>query len=273
MLVFILFSGTKNSIAILEEKIQYNQYIKIQDKPLGKNFDFLKQCGIIQIRDIIDKKGLMSKTNIKVKYACHIPILTYNSIISALPMKWQDKIKIKKPLSTINHNINHNNKNVSRLQSRGIYEYMTFASSMPSVVDKWVEYYPFLINLDWKKIFILQGIACNEYKLQCLQYSILHRYFYCNYNLHLWQLVDSPDCDYCHVVDNIEHFFFYCKTVHNIWNCIKRLIVQCFQINIKVTVLEVLLGIPCEKYTALHLINCIFLYAKWYIYQKKKGKI
>ena len=142
---------------------------------------------------------------------------------------------------------------------------------MPSVVDKWVEYYPFLINLDWKKIFKLPGIACNEYKLQSLQYSILHRYFQCNYNLHMWQLVDSPNCEYCHVVDNIEYFFFYCESVHNIWNCIKRLNIQCFQININVTVLEVLLGIPCEKYTALHLINFIFLHVKWYMYQTKKG--
>ena len=86
----------KNHIEILEEKIQYNQYIKIQDKPLGKNFDFLKQCGIIHISDIVDEKGLMSKTNIEVKYGCHIPILTYNSIISALPIKWKDKIKTNK---------------------------------------------------------------------------------------------------------------------------------------------------------------------------------
>ena len=144
----------KNYIEILEEKIQYNQYIKIQDKSLGKNFDFLKQCGIIHIRDIVDEKGLMSKTNIEVKYGCHIPILTYNSIISALPIKWKDKIKTnKKALSTINYDIKHIHKNVSRLQTRDIYEYRTFSSSMPSVVDKWVEYYPFLINLDWKKIF------------------------------------------------------------------------------------------------------------------------
>ena len=93
---------------------------------------------------------------------------------------------------------------------------MTFLSSMPSVVGKWVEYYPFLINLNWKKIFKLPFIACNEYNLQSLQYFFLHRYFYCNYNLHLWQLVDSPDCENCHVVDNIEQFFFYCETVHNI---------------------------------------------------------
>ena len=126
----------KNYIEILEEKIQYNQYIKIQGKPLGKNFDFLKQCGIIHTRDIVDEKGLMSKTNIEVKYGCHIPILTYNSIISALPIKWKDKIKTnKKPLSTINYDIKHIHKNVSRLQSRDIND-MTFSSSMPSVVDK-----------------------------------------------------------------------------------------------------------------------------------------
>ena len=129
-----------------------------------------------------DEKGL-SKTNIEVKYGCHIPILTYNSIISALPIKWKDKIKTnKKPLSTINYDIKHIHKNVSRLQTRDIYEYMTFSSSMPSVVDKWVEYYPFLINFDWTKIFKLPGIACNECKLQSLQYSILHRYFYCNHS-------------------------------------------------------------------------------------------
>ena len=82
----------KNYKEILEEKIQYNQYIKIQDKPLGKNLDFLKQCGIIHIRDIVDEKGLMSKTKKEVKNGCHLPILTYNSIISALPIKWKDKI-------------------------------------------------------------------------------------------------------------------------------------------------------------------------------------
>ena len=67
--------------------------------------------------------------------------------------------------------------------------------------------------------------------------------------------MDSPDCDYCHVVDNIEHFFFYCETVHNIWNCIKRLIVQCFQFNIKVTVLEVVTPTLNIKYSKLQCVN------------------
>ena len=110
----ILGQVLRIAIEILEEKIQYNQYIKIHDKPLGKKFDFLKQCGIIHIRDIGDEKGLMSKTNIEVKYGCHLPILTYNSIISALPIKWKDKIKTnKKQLRTINYDIKHMHKNVS----------------------------------------------------------------------------------------------------------------------------------------------------------------
>ena len=137
-----------------EQKIQYRQYVKIQDKHLGTNFDFLKQCGIIHIRDIVDEKGLISKTYIEVKYGCHISILMYNSFTSALPTKWKVKIKTNKPLRTINHEIKYIPKNISHLQSRDIYEYMTFSSSMPSVVDKWVEYYPFLINLDWIYLFI-----------------------------------------------------------------------------------------------------------------------
>ena len=41
----------------------------------------------------------------ELKYGCHIPILTYNSVISALLLKWKNKIK-----STINDDKIHMHK-------------------------------------------------------------------------------------------------------------------------------------------------------------------
>ena len=47
---------------------------------------------------------------------------------------------------------------------------------------------------------------------------------------------------------------------------VKELTFEAFQIKLDCTVLEILLGIPCEKNTVMCAINFVILYAKRYIY-------
>ena len=47
--------------------------------------------------------------------------------------------------------------------------------------------------------------------LQSLQFKIIHRYFPCNYRLHLWNIVEDSKCTYCNIVDTLNHYFAECQ--------------------------------------------------------------
>ena len=66
-------------------------------------------------------------------------------------------------------------------------------------------------------------------------------------------------CQSCNLTDSIEHFFFYCDCVQNLWNVDKILSKKIFNLHFDCTVLEVL-GIPCQRNSALHLLNLIMLF-------------
>ena len=141
--------------------------------------------------------------------------------------------------------------------------------STPRAQNKWVEYYRFMNKFNWSKIYLLPAKV--DLKLQSLQFSIIHRYTACNYNLNLWNIIKSPMCQSCNLTDSIEHFFFYCDYVHSLWNVVKILSKKVLNLHFNCTVLEVLLGIPCQRNSALHLLNLIMLLTKQFIYLSKKN--
>ena len=118
--------------------------------------------------------------------------------------------------------------------------------STPPAQNKWVEYYPFMDKFNWSKIYLLPAKVTNNLKIQSLQFSIIHRYTVCNYNQNLWNIIKSPMCQSCNSTDPIEHFFFYCDCVQSLWNVVKILSKKVLNLHFNCSVLEVLLGIPCQ---------------------------
>ena len=107
-------------------------------------------------------------------------------------------------------------------------------------------------------------------KLRSLQYSIVHRFFCCKYNLHLWNIVECPDCLYCNQVDTLEHYFYYCEQSRGMWKQVEKIAYCALGLKINFAVLEVLLGIPCKKYTPHHIMNLLILFTKQFIYSQKR---
>ena len=112
----------------------------------------------------------------------------------------------------------------------------------------------------------------NDLKLQSLQFCIIHRYTVCNYNLNLWNMIKSPMCQSCNLTDSIQYFFFYCDCVQNLWNAVKILSKKVLNLHFDCTVLKVLLGIPCQRNSALQLLNLVMLFTKQFIYLSKKNE-
>ena len=272
---YSFFSVMPNRLEeILTEKITQNKFITIGGRPITNNFGLLRVTGITLLSELVKNAHFKSRHELETEYNCIISDLDYNSIIAAIPNTWKKAIR---NLTSENktreiqgsYDINHLKINLSKLTNKIVYESLTFKNCIPTAVNKWIEYYPFLETIDWDAIYELPSKITKDLKLQNLQYSIVHRYAVCNYNLKLWQIKDSFDCQYCLHIDTIEHAFFYCSYVKVLWNILQKLNSDVLKVKFDLTVLEVLLGIPCEKFSPTHILNLLILASKQFIFKTR----
>ena len=159
---------------------------------------------------------------------------------------------------------------IPKLTNKKIYEPLTFSKAILSAENKWVEYYPFLETINWSDIYSLCSLVTTNSKLRSLQYNIVHKIFCCKYNLYLWKIVEQSECWNCNEVDTLEHYFFFCEQSKIMWKEVEKIIHNALGLKISFTVLEILLGIPCKKYTLYHVLNLLLLFTKQFIYSGKK---
>ena len=107
---------------------------------------------------------------------------------------------------------------ISKVKSAEVNAYLNRSlASNSNSQDKWIEFYPFLEGIDWKNIYQLPYKILLDSYLIILQYKIMHRVSTCNLNLHKWGIKPTPDCILCGQIDNLEHYFYYCKEVNTFW--------------------------------------------------------
>ena len=87
----------------------------------------------------------------------------------------------------------------------------------------------------------------------------------------VWKIKNTPNCDYCGQIDNLEHFFFYCPDTYHFWDQIRTWFVKFGIHNINLTVLEVLFGLVNLQPKLYFLVNYVVLVAKSYIRNCKKN--
>ena len=76
----------------------------------------------------------------------------------------------------------------------------------------------FLSEEEWENIFLLPHKIPVTNKLKELQYKIIMRFVPTNYLLYKMGKVTSQTCTFCHLEpETIEHLFFDCIHVKNIW--------------------------------------------------------
>ena len=120
--------------------------------------------------------------------------------------------------------------------------------------------------LGLKSIYSLPSLVTKNIRLQSLQYQIPQRYFACNYNLNIWNIADDPTCPYCSEIDTIEHYFYYCKESALVLKSLRQMSNCTLNQSCSFTVLEVMLGIPCEKKSVKCVINLLILLSKQFIF-------
>ena len=244
----------------------YNDLITIGNRSIGSEYSDWKKAGIVKVSDIVKiDHSFKRKAELEIEYNITLPVLQCNKLISTLRSKIRNlpscdsnAPKPSVPQLCLN--------NISKVQSKQVYVHIIKANAItPTSQNKWVEYYPFLETICWKKVYLLPFEIANSSYLITFQYKIIHRIFNCNYNLFVWNILDSPACSLCNQIDNIEHYFFYCHQSKFFWTQLEKWLSENSNETFKFTVLEVLLGsVNCNKFS-YHMINTVILIGKYFI--------
>ena len=135
----------------------------------------------------------------------------------------------------------------------------------PTCYYKWESEY-YCATCDWEFISATPYESTADTYLQSLQFRIIHLYFPCKYNLHLWNIVGDNKCEFCNDVDILSHYFAECDSTVQFWKFLKRWFIRSFQFVINFTSLDVLLGIQnYDNSNDVIILKFVILFTKYYI--------
>ena len=264
---------------VLNELIWSNEKILMGNKPIH-NKEWV-EAGISRIGDLLKGSSFMTLEHLQDSYNVSCDQLFYNGLRSAIPQQWVDIIKAgdnlsSAPIEKHTLTVKLNNKNVELMKAtcRQFYwSEVTKLTQRPTCYYKWESQY-YYASFDWDEINVIPYKCTSETYLQSLQYKIIHRYFPCKHNLHIWNIEECDTCNYCNQVDTLGHYFAECVTVCTFWKYLKTWFSHAFKFCINFTPLDILLGIPNHSNsTAIDILNFVILYAKFYIYSCKRNAI
>ena len=267
---------------ILNQYLLYNQHIKINGKIIRESFFNSSVASTLKVSDIIEKNGrILSIDRLNIKINVCIPLLKYNSLISAIPQKWkgimrENVTKITPEQYSLQLKL-HNDapqiitknkmKTIAKTNSKELYAiFIKEKTESPTALNIWINIYPFLETLEWNKVFTLPFRTTQEPYLQSFQYKILHRILNTREKLFTWKIAESNKCYICDEMDTLVHHLFSCPSSRNIWTQLESWLRNNLGTGFSFTECEILFGIPIDHNNVdIQIINYFILLGKWYI--------
>ena len=208
-------------------------------------------------------------------YGIPICYMFYNSLISAVPVKWKQLLKCQRFDMPTRDNLTdpnlERNKILDSLTSKTLYwQLISRIISTPTAVDTWMSEFPFLNDTDFRSFYTLSYKITKDARVQALQYKILNRIIATRRMLYIWQISDSDKCQYCDMTETIEHFFYECAESSLFWKHAENWIYKLFNVKVSFSVIDILFGVPCEAHNELlNNINYILLQGKVFLYHMR----
>ena len=257
---------------ITTEVLWNNKFIKIDNKPVY--YSKWHVSGITYFQDLLNKNGkLLTRVELMRLHNLSFTTLEYLSLVNAIPKQWFKEIH-KSCVAKLNDVQTKMESKIMMLTSQKVYwKLLGTIVKQPTATEQWISLFPFLHDNDFCEIYKIPNNITNV-KLQSFQYKLLNRIVPCNYNLHKWSIVQSPNCNLCKNVDTLEHYFFYCNQSKRFWSSVERWLVQMYEVNIPLKITDVLFGIPYKKTQddIMPILNFVIMYGKWFIYTQRQDK-
>ena len=259
----------------------YNRSILIQNRYVADVYVQWFHAGIRQIHNLYDYKGYPYPLEyLENQFSIKIDVMRYNSLISAIPSDWKRLLK-NAPIhsNAISYDelphttINDKSYPVTLISNQSVYWSLIKNITQPPIsVQAWELL--FGDEIDWSKTFRIPYDVTFDTRLQSFQYKILLRIFPCNWYVSKFDRTVVERCQFCSEgIDNICHYFFDCTLCTHFWEDLQVWISD--NVNIDnlyegISRKNVVLGI-CSKNENYCVINYIILYAKFFIFIKKKN--
>ena len=262
--------NNKSNYLHLQSPLFNNELIKYKNETL-----FSQHCCqicICTVGDVMERGEFMSFPRFQQKFGFRSDaLLSYNIIYNALLRHIQTLITLTSPELPLN-SLSFGNHQVGNI-SRKLYLQLIQKIEIPYAETFWIR--RFESGFD-KRLWVLPFKCTNETRLRVLQWKILHNIYPTSIHLKKMKLKDSDLCKNCNILDTIEHFFFDCDYIKNIWKEIETLITkhtnQILSLNSKSVLLGWLPGNNLIK-THVYKINLFILIGKLVISKCKYGKV
>ena len=253
---------------ILNQQIWFNSQILVNNIPVFSRP--LYEKGLIYIKDIVNRNGVISCQSILEKYQLNNNYAMFvNSIIGAIPRTWKTHIYNNRNVNMQNLYINKYDSVISK-SNMTKYVYTTLldkkSKSFPDrLIEKWSIDTGSNINRDYlSNMFKLIMLTTISPKHRAFQFRLIHRILVTNKILHIWKLRDNNLCTFCGTnVETIFHLLWDCTYTQELWNHVYNWIVNVTDANIRFNSQEIILGIDNEEFIAY---NAIFVIVKQFIY-------
>ena len=159
-------------------------------------------------------------------------IFTYNAIINAIK-----NVNVGQSGNTENDRFFFKEAPSGSLGRKLFYKSI-LKPEIPLCHSIWRRKYNIIINENhWENI-----ISIKESRLKSLSWKILHNIYPTNILLFKMKIAESDLCNSCKEKDFIEHFFFRCQRIRDLWQEVSKDIYCKCGIKIKITEEVVLLG-------------------------------
>ena len=256
----------KDKAEVRMQSLWHSDDIRVDNKPV-----FSKQmydAGIKCVNDIVDLNGnIMSFDQIRQKYP-HLKthFLTIQSLATAIPSEWKMIMKQQRhgrqnQSEGTDMTIMIDQRRIELVKCKCSHFYACLTEyRKPTAASRWEH---FQIKPEcWQTIYELPYKCTSSTRLQSLHFRIVNRYIPTRKYLCTRGIVGSPLCLKCFEVDDLEHFFFECADVKEVWNIVIAELINKFNLGSSFgTFQSVIFGDPAVP----PLVNMILLIAKQYI--------
>ena len=250
----------------LDSPLFNNKQLLYKKSPL-----FFSECiarNIIFIKDMFDKDSIISYDTFKSMVKTPNSLLIYNCIFNSLNKNLQ-KIDTTKVYITEEDQEQMDSGN-TKLRRKCFYNSLNQPVEPPSE-NYWSNK---LQNYFDKAYWVIAFKSTVESRLRVLHYKILMKIFPTATILCKMKIKPTELCLECGEPETIEHFFFECFKLKNIWKEVKKLINSYIGFNIDLTWDRAILGIlklENASFKQIKKINLIILLAKMSISKSKYG--
>ena len=241
---------------ILSQPIFMNPSIRYKRKTL-----FIERWikkGILCIHDIFTINGFSSAIMIaeKTNTTPMNEMFNHNAVINAIPQAWKTKLENMniEVLNTFRQNegqLPKHTKVVVDGSNRDLRLHLAKSKKeQPACINSWrlhagVDINPFFSIIDHTK----------ESKLKMLHYKIIHNIYPTNISLFKMKLKNTRNCETCQVLDSLSHFFVKCRLVTRFWDHVLAWIYRKWNVRLKLSTIDILLGILSSKHPEITLIK------------------